>query len=175
MTNAADAAQGAGMSAMSKMGTTKPLPGPRTAEGLRAFQADLDALRAQVMADLGEFDARYVRTLLWLARGLEVAGRGLILLGGWFWPTWVLGVALLTVSHLIETMELGHNLMHGQFNWLNDRRFEARGYRWNFACEPQDWCEFHNHTHHHYSNVQGRDRDYGSCASQRTSPGSAST
>jgi fatty acid desaturase len=140
--------------------TCSATPGPRTAADLQAFQTELEALRTQVMSSLGSADARYVKTLLWIARGLDVSGRGLLLLGGWFWPTWLLGVCLLTLGHLVETMELGHNLMHGQFNWMNDPRFSAHGYRWNLACEPANWREFHNHIHHHYSNVKGRDRDY---------------
>jgi NADPH-dependent stearoyl-CoA 9-desaturase len=136
--------------------------GPCTEEALRAFQQELDDIRTWVLAQLGPNDARYVKTLLWLARGLAVAGRACLVLGAWFWPTWWLGVLALTLSHLIETMELGHNLMHGQFNWMNDRRFSGKDFRWGFACEPEDWRHFHNLTHHHYANVLGRDRDYGS-------------
>jgi len=139
-----------------------PRVGPSTEAGLQAFQNELDDIRAWVLSRLGEEDARYVKTLLWLSRGLVVLGRGLLVLGAWFWPTWWLGVLALTVSHLIETMELGHNLMHGQFNWMNDRRFSGKDFRWGFACEPEDWRHFHNLTHHHYANVLGRDRDYGS-------------
>lgn len=141
--------------------STQAPPGPRTAAQMLAFQTELDALRARVCADLGHADAQYVTRLLWLARGLDVAGRSLLICW-WFWPAWVVGVLLLTLGHLVETMELGHNLMHGQFDWMNNPRFSAHGYRWNFACEPADWREFHNHIHHHYSNVHGRDRDYGS-------------
>ncbi len=139
-------------------------PGPQTPAQFLAFQQELDALRLRVMRSLGAEDARYVKTLLWLTRVLEVGGRGLLLVAPWWggWLGWAVGVGLLTVAHLIETMELGHNLMHGQFNWMNDPRVSAHGYRWNFACDPADWREFHNHVHHHYSNVLGRDRDYGS-------------
>jgi fatty acid desaturase len=136
--------------------------GPGSADELKAFQHELDALAASVRRSLGEADARYVWRLLWLARGLETLGRSMLILGPWFVPALLTGLLALTLSHLIETMELGHNLMHGQFNWMNEPRFSAKGYRWNFACEPADWCEFHNHTHHHYANVRGRDRDYGS-------------
>ena len=136
--------------------------GPHTEQELLAFQQALDDIRAWVLAQLGQDDARYVKTLLWLARGLATLGRGCLVVGAWFWPTWWLGVLALTLSHLIETMELGHNLMHGQFNWMNDRRFSGKDFRWGFACEPEDWRHFHNLTHHHYANVLGRDRDYGS-------------
>lgn len=134
--------------------------GPRTEQEMLAFQRELDELRADVTSRLGEVDARYVKTVLWIARGMESAGRGLLVLGGGFWPTWGLGVFLLMLSHLVETMELGHNIMHGQFNFMKDPRFEGKRYRWAFACLPEDWHEFHNHTHHHYANVIGRDRDF---------------
>ncbi|RZI82700.1 MAG: acyl-CoA desaturase [Rubrivivax sp.] len=134
--------------------------GPRTEAEMLAFQHELDALRDDVNSRLGEVDARYVKTVLWIARGLESAGRALLILGGGFWPTWGVGTVLLMLSHLIETMELGHNIMHGQFNFMKDPRFEGKRYRWSFACLPEDWHEFHNHVHHHYANVVGRDRDF---------------
>jgi fatty acid desaturase len=134
--------------------------GPRTEAEMLAFQHELDALRVDVISRVGKLDARYVTTVLWIARGMESAGRGLLVLGAGFWPTWVLGTVLLMLSHLVETMELGHNIMHGQFNFMKDPRFEGKRYRWSFACLPEDWHEFHNHVHHHYANVVGRDRDF---------------
>jgi len=148
----------------------RPRPGPRTIDQFQAFQNDLDAVLQRELRSLGAGDARYVLGLLWLARALEVLGRGLLAVGGAMVWTWVPGVVLLTVAHLIETMELGHNLMHGQFNWMNDPRVSARGYRWTFACAPEDWREFHNLHHHHWANVPGRDRDYGTLRLWRAQP-----
>ncbi|MDO9321430.1 MAG: acyl-CoA desaturase, partial [Pseudomonas sp.] len=55
-----------------------------------AFGAELDALRAATLADLGAADARYIRRIRSLIRGCALAGR-LLLLAGWFPPTWLLG------------------------------------------------------------------------------------
>ncbi len=33
---------------------------------------------------------------------------------------WVLGTGMLSLSKIIENRELGHNVMHGQWDWRND-------------------------------------------------------
>ena len=43
-----------------------------------SHKAFTDDIRAWVLSRLGEEDARYVKTLLWLSRGLVVLGRGLL-------------------------------------------------------------------------------------------------
>jgi fatty acid desaturase len=52
-----------------------------TPEQLEAFGQELDAIRARVVADLGERDADYINKVIRTQRGLEVAGRALLLLG----------------------------------------------------------------------------------------------
>ncbi len=135
-------------------------PGPQTPEAFDAFAAELDAIKAQAKAQLGEADARYIRRLLWAIRGCESAGR-LLLVGGPWWPTWWLGCALLGLSKCLENMEFGHNVMHGQYEWMNDPRFDGKLHDWDSACSSGDWRSFHNHMHHHYTNVHGVDRDFG--------------
>ena len=46
-----------------------------------AFGREIDALREEIMADLGEQDARYIRRLVRTQKGMELAGRGLLFLG----------------------------------------------------------------------------------------------
>jgi hypothetical protein len=46
-----------------------------TPEQLEAFGQELDAIRARVVADLGERDADYINKVIRTQRGLEVAGR----------------------------------------------------------------------------------------------------
>ena len=55
-----------------------------------AFGAELDALRNRTLADLGTVDARYIRRIRSATRLSALAGR-LLLLAGWFPPTWLLG------------------------------------------------------------------------------------
>lgn len=135
--------------------------GPRTEAELEAFGAEIRAVGERARARLGAADARYIRRLLLSIRLLESAGRALLALGPLLLPVWLLGAVLLGLSKILENMEFGHNVMHGQFDWLNDPRFCGHGHDWDNACSKHDWRDFHNHVHHHYTNVVGIDRDIG--------------
>lgn len=134
--------------------------GPKSIEELEAFQQELDAIRDETRAQLGERDARYIRGILKLVRGTELAGRALLMFG-WFPPTFILGAVLLGISKIIDNMELGHNVMHGQFNWMNDPRFHGDTFEWDNTCPKEEWRHSHNYVHHTYTNVIGKDRDFG--------------
>jgi len=58
-------------------------------------------------------------------------------------------------------MELGHNVMHGQFNFMNDPRFQGDTFEWDNTCPKEGWRHTHNFVHHTYTNVIGKDRDFG--------------
>ena len=134
--------------------------GPRTQEAMQAFEKELDAIRDEHRRTLGERDARYIRGVLYLMRALEVAGRGLLMFG-WFPPTWILGALLLGLAKIVDNMELGHNVMHGQFNFMNDPRFHGDSFEWDNTCPKEEWRHSHNFIHHNYTNVIGKDRDFG--------------
>jgi fatty acid desaturase len=136
-------------------------PGPQTAEAFAAFATELDQLREDTRRQLGEADSRYIKRLLYAIRLCESAGRALLTLGGTWWPIWWLGSGLLGLSKCLENMEFGHNVIHGQYDWLNDPRFEGKTHDWDSACSKEDWRHFHNYMHHHYTNVLGVDRDFG--------------
>jgi NADPH-dependent stearoyl-CoA 9-desaturase len=134
--------------------------GPKTLEELQTFEQELDAIREEQRQTLGERDARYIRGILRTVRITETLGRALLLLG-WFPPTWLLGMALLGISKIIDNMELGHNVMHGQFNFMNDPRFHGDTFEWDNTCPKEGWRHTHNFVHHTYTNVIGKDRDFG--------------
>jgi fatty acid desaturase len=136
-------------------------PGPQTAESLQAFANELDQIRADTMAKVGEADATYIKRLLWVIRGMESAGRGLMLASPWFLPTWWIGGVLLGIAKCLQNMEFGHNVMHGQYDWMRDPRFDGNLHDWDNACSKDDWHYFHNYMHHHYTNVLELDRDFG--------------
>ena len=86
-----------------------------TPEQADAFGRELDALKERVIADLGERDAAYIRRITKAQRTLEVGGRAL-LFGGIFPPFWLAGTAMLGLSKILDNMEIGHNVMHGQYD-----------------------------------------------------------
>lgn len=129
-------------------------------EETEAMAAELDALRNEIMASVGEREARYIRKVRKFVRGTEFAGRGL-LMAGILPPAWLAGTALLAVSKIVDNMELGHNVMHGQYDWMNDPEFNGNNFEWNNACTGENWRHSHNYMHHTYTNIQNVDRDLG--------------
>lgn len=127
---------------------------------VEAFGAELDALRNEIMAQVGEREAAYIRRTQALVRYTEVGGRAL-LFAGWFPPAWLAGAGLLGLSKIVENMELAHNVMHGQYDWMNDPALRGDTYDWDNACNADAWRHSHNYLHHTFTNVRGKDRDVG--------------
>ena len=146
-------------------GREAAVPASRTSRALtrdevEAFGAELDALRSEVMASLGEREATYIRNVQAIVRYTEIGGRGLLILG-WLPPAWLAGTGLLAFSKIVDNMELGHNVMHGQYDWMNEPALRGDTYEWDHACDGDAWRHSHNYMHHAFTNVEGRDRDIG--------------
>jgi linoleoyl-CoA desaturase len=58
-------------------------------------------------------------------------------------------------------MEIGHNVMHGQYDWMRDPALASKKFEWDTACPADQWRHSHNYLHHTYTNVVGKDRDVG--------------
>ncbi|GGV37668.1 fatty acid desaturase family protein [Streptomyces spectabilis] len=147
------------------MPTTAAAPGgsaPATPDADRTEELgrELDRLRAEVVAARGADDARYIRTVIAVQRGCEAGGRAALAVS-LFPPAWIAGTALLAVAKTLENMELGHNILHGQWDWLADPAIHSTTWEWDFVSPADAWKRTHNHLHHTYTNVVGRDRDLG--------------
>ena len=138
-----------------------PTPHPQlTDEQIDALGRELDELRNRVFSDLGERDAAYIRRVIKTQRGLEIAGRGL-LFAGFLPPAWIGGVAALSLSKILDNMEIGHNVMHGQYDWMKDPALDSKRFEWDTACPSDQWRHSHNYMHHTHTNILGKDRDIG--------------
>jgi fatty acid desaturase len=127
---------------------------------IKALGDELDAIRDEVLADLGEDDARYIRRVIAAQRGLEAGGRGALLVS-LFPPAWLAGTAMLAVAKILENMEIGHNVLHGQWDWMRDPEIHSSNWEWDSASTADAWKHAHNYVHHTYTNVAGKDRDLG--------------
>src|SRR5947209_11632777 len=58
-------------------------------------------------------------------------------------------------------MEIGHNVLHGQWDWMNDPVINSRAWDWDTASTAQSWRHSHNYIHHTYTNIRGKDKDLG--------------
>jgi len=130
-------------------------------EQIEEFGAKVDAIRREVMDDLGEKDAEYIYKIRNFVRYSEIASRGMLMFAGWLPPVWLAGTGLLGLSKIVENMELGHNVMHGQFDWMNDPSLNGATYDWDTISTGDDWKYTHNYIHHTYTNIVGMDHDVG--------------
>jgi NADPH-dependent stearoyl-CoA 9-desaturase len=131
-----------------------------TDEQVEAIGAELDAIRAEVVGSLGERDAQYIHKIIAAQRGLEVAGRATLLFS-LFPPAWLAGTAALSVAKILENMELGHNILHGQWDWMRDPKIHSTTWEWDHASPAESWKKSHNYEHHTFTNIRGKDRDLG--------------
>ena len=120
----------------------------------------LDDIRAEILASRGEADAAYIRKIIDVQRSLELGSRA-VLLGSLFPPFWFLGTAGLSIAKILENMEIGHNVMHGQWDWMRDPEIHSTTWEWDNATPAADWKNSHNNLHHTWTNVIGKDRDVG--------------
>jgi NADPH-dependent stearoyl-CoA 9-desaturase len=127
---------------------------------IEAIGTDLDAIRARVLRDVGERDARYIKRMIRIQRAFAFCGRGL-LFAGVFPPAFVLGTICLGVAKILDNMEIGHNVMHGQYEFMRDPALSSARFEWDTACPASQWRHSHNYMHHTYTNIVGKDRDVG--------------
>jgi len=121
---------------------------------------ELDAIRQDIEDSRGERDARYIRCTIAAQRALEVAAR-LMLAASSKRSAWWAGTVTLGVAKIIENMEIGHNVMHGQWDWMNDPEIHSSTWEWDMSGVSKHWRLTHNFMHHKYTNILGMDHDVG--------------
>ncbi|CPR80603.1 fatty acid desaturase family protein [Mycobacteroides abscessus] len=131
-----------------------------SAADIEALGKDLDELRDRIVADLGDRDREYIYSIIKTQRGCEVAGRALMYLG-FIPPVWLAAVGALSVSKILGNMEIGHNVMHGQYDWMREKGLNSREFEWDTVCPADQWRHSHNYMHHTYTNIVDMDRDVG--------------
>ncbi|WP_019928993.1 acyl-CoA desaturase [Nocardia sp. BMG111209] len=131
-----------------------------SAADIEALGRELDEIRRDIEDGRGTRDATYIRRTIAAQRGLDVAARLVIMLSrnriGLS-----LGTVALAVAKSIENMEIGHNVGHGQWDWMNDPEIHSTTWEWDMAGSSAQWRYAHNYRHHVFTNVLGMDDDIG--------------
>jgi linoleoyl-CoA desaturase len=140
--------------------TAPAAPAALSPEQVAEFGRELDALRAEVMASRGERDVQYIHKIVAVQRGLEVGGRAALMISI-LPPAWLAGTAALSAAKILENMELGHNILHGQWDWMRDPEIHSSTWEWDSVIPAEGWKHTHNLVHHTWTNVVGKDRDLG--------------
>ncbi len=127
--------------------------------------AELDALRAEVEESRNDEDASYIYSMITFQRRLAAAARVTLALSAYHkktrLPGAVVGAGMLGVAKILENMEIGHNVMHGQWDWMNDPEVHSSNWEWDTAQPAEQWKHSHNYVHHQFTNVLGYDNDIG--------------
>jgi NADPH-dependent stearoyl-CoA 9-desaturase len=131
-----------------------------SAEQLEQIGREFDAIHNQVKAELGDRDRAYITSMIEMHRRLVVLAR-VLLFASRYRPAWLAGTTTLSLAKILENMEIGHNVMHGQWDWMNDPYINSSTWDWDSASTPEAWKHSHNYVHHTYTNIRGKDRDLG--------------
>ena len=131
-----------------------------TEEQVEELGRELDDLRARIEESRGAADAAYINRMITIQRRLAAAGR-VTLLASKYKPAFFAGAAMLGIAKILENMEIGHNVMHGQWDWMNDPEIHSSNWEWDTAQPAEQWKHSHNYIHHQFTNVLGHDNDIG--------------
>lgn len=133
------------------------------------FGEEFDVICDCVIGSFGVFDICYICCVVVVVCWFGVGGCGLLflvvfLLLFWMLLLWlvvIIGMLLLVLLKILENMELGYNVMYGQFDWIGDFKFNGNIYEWDIVVIVDNWCKIYNFCYYIYINVCGMDDDIG--------------
>ncbi len=103
---------------------------------MEAIAVSLEQIRSDIEASLGTKDRAYIKRVIGFQRCLEVAAR-LTIFGSRGKTGWTVGTLALLAAKCIENMEIGHNVIHGQWDWMNDPEIHSTTWEWDMAARPR--------------------------------------
>jgi len=139
---------------------TATTPGGLTPDEVERLGVELDAIRQEVLDSRGARDAAYIRRLVRVQRVLELGSRA-VLMRSRSKSMWAVGTAGLALAKILDNMEIGHNVLHGQWDWMRDPKIHSSTWEWDHCTPAAQWKKAHNETHHTYTNIIGQDNDLG--------------
>ena len=131
-----------------------------SAADVEALAVELDAIRRDIEDSLGANDRTYIQRTIAVQRCLDLGAR-VVIGASRTRAGWAVGTCALAAAKSIENMELGHNIGHGQWDWMNDPEIHSTTWEWDMAGLSSQWRYSHNYRHHMFTNVVGVDDDLG--------------
>ena len=129
-----------------------------TDEDVEEIGRRLAEIEREHRESLGEKDAQYIRNLIRTQRTTDLAARVATILS----PAAAIPAgAALGIAKILENLEIGHNVMHGQWDWMNDPEIHSSTWEWDNTGPSSGWKHSHNVVHHTYTNILGMDNDVG--------------
>ena len=137
-----------------------------TSEEVEQLGAEFDAIRAEIEESRCDKDAAYIKRVITTQRWMAAAGRIAMIVSSPLdakvrRPVLAAGALSLGLAKILENMEIGHNVMHGQWDWMNDPEIHSSTWEWDTGQPAEQWKHSHNYIHHQFTNVLGYDNDIG--------------
>ncbi|GAA4823413.1 fatty acid desaturase family protein [Nocardioides caeni] len=137
-----------------------------SSEDVEAIGRELDEIRVEIEESRGARDAAYINRVIRTQRVLAAAARiGMIVSSPLDArvrrPVVAASAVALGLAKILENMEIGHNVMHGQWDWMNDPEIHSSNWEWDTGQPAEQWKHSHNYIHHQFTNVLGYDNDIG--------------
>jgi fatty acid desaturase len=157
------------------MTTQKPLPVNLSKAQIDEFGREIELIYEEAMTSRGDRDRAYILNLIRTQRSMAFTGRMIIYAGLFFLPMWAhalaswtaallimaVGAIMLGASKILENMEIGHNVLHAQWDWMKDPEIQSNTWEWDMYGASDRWMNSHNVIHHTWTNVLGKDSDVG--------------
>lgn len=123
------------------------------------IEQEFEAIKQRYRQQLGAGDVAYIQGLRRKSRICELIGRGLL----WISPeplSFCLGVGFVWLHRNLEAIEIGHNVLHGQYDYFPEiPQFHSHNFKWKAPIDEEGWRREHNAQHHVYTNVYEMDPD----------------
>ncbi|KRA32540.1 MULTISPECIES: fatty acid desaturase family protein [unclassified Nocardioides] len=137
-----------------------------SAEEVEQIGRELDTIRTEIEESRGAADAAYINKVITAQRWMAAVARiGMIVSAPLDAkvrrPVVVASAISLGLAKILENMEIGHNVMHGQWDWMNDPEIHSSTWEWDTGQPAEQWKHSHNYIHHQFTNVLGYDNDIG--------------
>jgi NADPH-dependent stearoyl-CoA 9-desaturase len=132
---------------------------PLDDSSVQDFARELDQLKAEITAQVGDKDIDYIESVYQVSRICEIAGRLLIHFSS-NPVSWSLGVLSLWVHLQLDNLEIHHPVQHGAYDRLPEAtHFHSENYYHNSPVDEESWRYRHNVLHHSYTGQVERDPD----------------
>lgn len=155
--------------------STTAMPYRLTEAQIEELGRELDGIRDEIFDSRGESDRQYILKVIRIQRSMAVIGRFIMYGGLFFLPAWghafaswtsalaiiAVGTLMLGFAKILENMEIGHNVMHAQWDWMKDPDIQSNTWEWDNMSPSDRWMYSHNVMHHTWTNVLEKDLDVG--------------
>lgn len=130
-----------------------------TPEQIESFGEEIHSLYLETKSKVGKEDLEIAETYDQLSKQFETFGRFLNGLGNPL--TSIAGGVLLSIHYTFEFSQ-GHNILHGQYDAIPENtKFQSATWKWENTMDEEDWKFEHHVVHHPFTNMVGKDNDYG--------------